>query len=249
MTATVVSGEPATTLSYESYGYDAAGNQATLTDADGRTTTTTYDGDNRVLRSVATSTDDRGTTTITSVSQYDPNGNQTGTTTTTQQPAGGTETHTIGSTYDTNDTLVASGTDGLRTAYGHDPSGDARVETILGGSALVTMGYDAQHRLTTVSESAGGGLPNTATFGYTPNDLLQSEGLPGNVQVTMGYDPNSALTGLGANGPNMGATGVTGVPGVTGVTGVAGTALHYNCLSCDSEPVATCAHNADRRMA
>jgi len=131
LTATVVSGQPTTPLSYESYGYDAAGNLASLTDADGRGTATTYDGDNRVLQSVATSSDDRGTTTITSVSQYDPNGNQTGTTTTTQQPAGTTETHTTGSTYDTNDTLVASGNDGLSTAYGHDPSSDARVETIL----------------------------------------------------------------------------------------------------------------------
>ncbi len=129
--APVAPGQPATTLSYESYGYDGAGNLASLTDADGRGTATTYDGDNRVLQSVATSSDDRGTTTITSVPQYDPNGNQTGTTTTTQQPTGGTETHTTGSTYDTNDTLVASGNDGLRTAYGHDPSGDARVETIL----------------------------------------------------------------------------------------------------------------------
>ncbi len=203
-------GQPTTPLSYESYGYDAAGNQATLTDADGRTTTTTYDGDNRVLQSVATSTDDRGTTTITSVPQYDPDGNQTGTTTTTQQPAGTTETHTTGSTYDTNDTLVASGDDGLSTAYGHDPSGDARVETIMSGSALATLGYDAQHRLTSVGESAGGAPPQTATFGYTPNDLLQSEALPGNVQVSLGYDPNSALTNLGANGPNTGATGVTG---------------------------------------
>jgi len=124
-------GQPTTPLSYESYGYDGAGNLATLTDADGRTTTTTYDGDNRVLQSVATSSDDRGTTTITAVPQYDPNGNQTGTTTTTQQPTGTTETHSTGSTYDTNDTLVASGNDGLSTAYGHDPSGDARVETIL----------------------------------------------------------------------------------------------------------------------
>jgi len=245
--APVAPGQPATTLSYESYGYDAAGNLASLTDADGRGTVTTYDGDNRVLQSVATSSDDRGTTTITAVPQYDPNGNQTGTTTTTQQPAGATETHTIGATYDTNDTLVASGNDGLSTAYGHDPSGDARVETIMSGSALVTMGYDAQHRLTAVSESAGGAGPQTATFGYTPNDLVQSAALPGNVQVTLGYDPNSALTALNANGPSTGATGVTGTT-LHSAYGYSYNAAGYMTSMATLSGTDTLAHDASGRL-
>jgi len=67
--------QAATHPSYEAYGYDQAGNQTVAMDADNRTTTTQYDGDNRAVQSVAVSYPPTGTTTITTTMQYDPDGN------------------------------------------------------------------------------------------------------------------------------------------------------------------------------
>jgi len=51
--APLTKGQAATHPSYEAYGYDQAGNQTVSVDADNRTTTTQYDGDNRLTQSVA----------------------------------------------------------------------------------------------------------------------------------------------------------------------------------------------------
>jgi len=60
--APLTKAQAATHPSYEAYGYDAAGNQTVALDADNRTTTTQYDGDNRAVQSVAVSYPPTGTT-------------------------------------------------------------------------------------------------------------------------------------------------------------------------------------------
>jgi len=81
--APLMKGQAATHPSYEAYSYDGAGNQTFALDAENRTSTTQYDGDNRAVQSVAASAAPTGTTTITTTTQYDPDGNTVSQTTQT----------------------------------------------------------------------------------------------------------------------------------------------------------------------
>ncbi len=86
----------------ESYGYDATGNMTRTVDMDGRVSTASYDGDNRLLSSVSmTGT----TTTVSTASGYGPNGNMI---TQTQQSVdaanpGLVQTHTSAAAYNAAD--------------------------------------------------------------------------------------------------------------------------------------------------
>jgi len=75
------------------------------------------------------------------------------------------------------------------------------------GQTAVTTAYDAEGRVTSMSEGAGGAGPYVSAFGYNANDQLQTVTLPGGVQESMGYDANGQLVGVTAGGPNTGATG------------------------------------------
>ena len=71
------------------------------------------------------------------------------------------------------------------------------------------MGLDAEGRVTAIGESYGGAGPYTSQYAYNQNDLPTLVTLPGNVTEAAGYDANSALTSLVAQGPNTGATTTT----------------------------------------
>jgi len=189
---------------YETYTYDAAGNVAQSTDADNRTTTTQYDGDNRPVQSVDTSAGPSGVTTITTASGYDPNGNTVSRTTTTQKPDWTSETHTATSAYNAADQPTGTSDDGLATSYGYDAADQIRTETTSDGTTNVTNGLDAAGRITSVAEGAGGAGPYSSQFGYNADSLPSTIALPRGVSEHASYDANSNLTGLTVAGPSMG---------------------------------------------
>lgn len=194
---------------YETYSYDNADNPTTSTDADGRATSSTYDGDGRLAQAVATSSDASGTTTITTTARYDPDGNTLGTTTTTRKPDGSTETHTSAGAYDAGDTPTGATDDGTTTSYGYDAAGQQRSEQSADGTTAATLGYDAEGRVTSVAEGAGGAGPYTTAYTYNPNDQPLTVAQPNGAGAALAYDPNGALTRLALSGPNTGAVTTT----------------------------------------
>ncbi len=193
-----------TTTTEGTYGYDGAGNQATSTDADGRTVTTVYDPDNRVTQTTATG---GGTVTVATTMGYDPDGNtvaQTAQTTDSAHP-GQVQVSARAATYDAGDRLATETDNGLTTVYGYDAQGQQRVETVQDGQTAIATTLDAEGRVTRIVE----GDPYTSNFSYTANDQLQTVSLPGGVQQSMQYDPNSQLVGVTALGPNTGGTFTT----------------------------------------
>lgn len=195
----------ATGPSYDAYSYDPAGNQTDHYDADGRHTTTTYDGDNRLQQTVDTTS----TGTITTTPQYDPDSNvltQTMQTVDLTQP-GVQQTHTLTNTYNAADWLTSTGDDGLVSSYQYDAAGQPRSETILNGQAPVTTVLDPEGRATAIGENLGGTGPYSSTFAYNQDDLpltvtLHSDTPSAQVQQVAQYDANSELTHLTASGPS-----------------------------------------------
>ncbi len=185
---------------YETYTYDAAGNVAQSTDADNRATTTQYDGDNRAVQSVAVSYPPTGTTTITTGSQYDPDGRTLRQTTQTVDSTtpGQTQTSTVANTYNAADWETSTTSDGLTTNYGYDAAGQQTTESTSDGATALTTGYDPEGRVTSIAENAGGAGPYTARYTYTPDDLPQTMAYPNGVNVALGYDANSQLAHLTA---------------------------------------------------
>jgi YD repeat-containing protein len=130
----------ATHQTQSTVGYDAAGNQTRATDYGGDTTTTNYDGDNRVVQSVAVSS----TSTITSTPGYDPDGNTLTTTTQTYNGAGPVQTTALTATYNGADWPMSAAMDGAPTTYGYDGAGQQRTQTILNGVAPITNTLNAE---------------------------------------------------------------------------------------------------------
>jgi len=188
---------------YESYGYDGAGNTTSFVDADGRTTIAQYDGADRIVQGVSTSSDVSGTTVITTTKGYDPDGNSVNTATTTQKPSGAIETHAAVRSYNAVDWEVGSRDDGYATTYGYDAVGQMRGETSADGMTSASAGYDPEGRITSISENASGTGPFTSQFTYATNDLLRATTYPNGAQESRGYDPNNELTSLIALGPTM----------------------------------------------
>ncbi len=193
----------ATHPSYEAYGYDAAGNQTVAVDADNRMATTQYDGDNRMVQSVAASAAPTGTTTITTTTGYNPNGNSVAQTTRTSDSTlpGLVQTHAITSAYNAADWETSTSDDGYTTNYGYDAAGQQVGESTSDGATVLTTGYDPEGRVTSIAENAGGAGPYTAHYTYTPDDLPQTMAYPNGTSMTLGYDANSQLTSLTALGP------------------------------------------------
>ncbi len=184
---------------YSAYGYDRAGNVAVSIDADGRSTATTLDGDNRTVQDTSVTGD--GTTVITTTMGYDPDGNTLRQIQQTQGPTGPVQTHTITNSYNAADWQMSTTNDGLLTRYGYDTAGRQRSHTIVDGTTPVTRTLDAEGRTTAIAEGLGGSGPYTSTYGYNQNDLPISATLPGVVHAAWGYDPNSQLISVTAAGP------------------------------------------------
>jgi len=201
--APLTKAQAATHPSYEAYGYDAAGNQTVSVDADNRMATTQYDGDNRMVQSVAMSAPPTGTTTITTTMGYDPNGNSVAQTMRTSDSTspGVTQTHAITSAYNAADWETSTSNDGLTTSYTYDAAGQQIGTTTSDGLTGLTTGYDSAGRVASITENAGGAGPYTTAYTYTPDDLPKTLAYPNSVNVALGYDANSQLTSLSANGP------------------------------------------------
>ncbi len=188
---------------YETYSYDAAGNQVSHTDADNRTDTLMLDADNRTVQDVATALGPGGTTTITTTNSFDPDGNTVSWTRQTQPPTGPVQTQTDSATFDAADRQTSVTDNGLVTRYGYDAAGQQRTHTIVDGTTPVTTTFDTEGRAVAITENMGGAGPYTGRLGYNMNDLPLTMTLPGGsgVQEAIGYDPSGRLTNLTLAGP------------------------------------------------
>ncbi len=192
-----------TAPTYETYSYDAAGNQVSHTDADNRTDTLMLDADNRTVQDVATALGPGGTTTITTTNSFDPDGNTVSWTRQTQPPTGPVQTQTDSATFDAADRQTSVTDNGLVTRYGYDAAGQQRTHTIVDGTTPVTTTFDTEGRAVAITENMGGAGPYTGRLGYNMNDLPLTMTLPGGsgVQEAIGYDPSGRLTNLTLAGP------------------------------------------------
>jgi RHS repeat-associated protein len=175
-----------------SFGYDAASQQVSVTDALGNISTTVFDGDGRRTASVnangfATTqvydaigellavVDARGNRNSMS---YDAAGRQTG----SVDPLG----NRITLQYDTasRKTLRIDGR-GLRTSYSYDAASRLTGQQYQDGT-LVTNTYDANSHRTVLSDSTG-----SYTSTYDPDGRVSSVVNPAGIAITHGYDAAS----------------------------------------------------------
>jgi RHS repeat-associated protein len=157
------------------YSYDPAGNMLTSIDAEGRTTSYTYDADNRRI-SVGYSDGTTPDVTYT----YNADGERT-------QMTDGTGTTTY--TYDA-DGRTTSETDGAgaTVSYGYDGAGDVTSITYPNGES-VTRTYDGARRLGSVTDWNG----NTTTFSYDADGNLVQTSYPNGDEISSIYDPADEL--------------------------------------------------------
>jgi len=145
-----------------------------------------------------------GTVTVATTLGYDPDGNtvaQTAQTTDSAHP-GQVQVATHAATYDAEDRQATETDNGLTTVYGYDAQGQQRVATVQDGQTAIATTLDAEGRVTNISEGAGNAGPYVSSFSYNTNDQLQTVALPGGVQESVQYDPNSQVVGVTALGPN-----------------------------------------------
>ena len=221
-------GQPVLTATHSNqavFSYDAAGNAIASVDQAGNTTTTAFDGDNRVQQSVAVT----GSQTITTTDQYDPDATAITQTTQTYTGTGGIQTHVVTATVNAADWQIASGQDGVPTSYGYDAAGQVRTQTVLTGTVPITMTLDAEGRETALAAGIPGTPVYTDTTAYNANDLpvtLTLNSGASQVQEVAGYDPNSRLTTWHDPGPGQDVTygyGYDAANRVTSFTAVSGT--------------------------
>ncbi len=227
------------------YRYDAAGNQIETRDPEGRDTATTYDGDSRAMSEVSTTPGVAGTTTMTTTTGYDPNGNTLAQTVQTRDSSGNVQTFTDTATYNTADWTTSTTDNGVTTQYGYDAAGQPRTQTYQNGAATATMALDAEGRLTALGDGAG----HTNSFGYNANDQTTAITLPNGVSEQASYDANGRLTAWHDPGPGQNVTyGYDAASRVTSFTAVSGTdTLGYNAqnrLTSDCGPQVI-AHSPD----
>jgi RHS repeat-associated protein len=171
---------PTTFTPIWTYGYDANGNQTSILDPNGATTTSRYDELNRL-----TSIDYSDSTADVTYS-YDPDSNRT-------QMVDGDGTVTY--SYDNDNRLTSSsrvhtagGTDTFN--YGYDSAGNITSRTYP-DSTVVTYTPDTDERLATAS--VGG---TTISYGYDPASNLTSTSTPDSYTETRGYDNANRLTSI-----------------------------------------------------
>jgi RHS repeat-associated protein len=162
--------------------YDEAGNNISQVDASGRTTSYTFDADNRV-----TAIDYSDGTTPNVTYSYDADAHRTGMTDGT-----GTTTYT----YDADGRLTST-TDGAGStvAYTYDGEGDIGTLTYPGGR-VVAHTYDGADRLASIADGGG----NTTTFTYDADGNLTGTVYPNGDTVSSTYDAADQLksTGVGS---------------------------------------------------
>jgi RHS repeat-associated protein len=168
-------------LDSESYGYDLDGNQTSVTDADGHTTTQTYDAANQMTSmTVPVSSSSSDTTSYT----YDAAGNQTSVT-----DGNGNTTWTTYNAWNLPESVIEPGAQTWTTAY--DGDGLPSSVTQPGG---ITQSYSYNSYGSVVSESGSGAAAGTPaqTFGYDAADRMTSASAPGGTD-TFSYDADGNL--------------------------------------------------------
>jgi RHS repeat-associated protein len=161
------------------FTYDPAGNETTMVDAAGRTTTDSHDADNRVT---AVSYSD-GTTPDVSYT-YDADGNRLSMTDGT-----GTTTYT----YDADGRLTST-TDGVgaTVSYSYDGAGNVASLTYPTGR-VATHTYDNAGLMVSTADGSG----STTSFAYDADGNLVSTVYPNGDAVESSYDLTDALIGTG----------------------------------------------------
>ncbi len=140
------------------------------------------------------------TTTVSTSSGYDPNGN---TITQTQQSVDAAnpalvQTHTSAVAYNAADWETSSTDDGLTTSYAYNAAGQLKTHTLQYGNSPVSFALDPQGRATSESEAGGA---NASSFGYTPNDQVNSVDMLGRVHQGALYDGANRVYSETAAGP------------------------------------------------
>jgi RHS repeat-associated protein len=140
---------------------DAVGNELTLTDANGKTTTSTYDGKHRLSTVTAP---DGGVTTYT----YDPVGNKL----TEKDPRNNTTTFV----YDDANRLVSvTKPSGGKTTYGYDPNGN-QTSMVEPRGNVAGCGCAAQYTWTYAYDRANRKLSETSPLGHTTSSTYDAVG-------------------------------------------------------------------------
>jgi RHS repeat-associated protein len=204
-------------------GYDAAGNQTTVTNPADETTTTTYDALDRVS---TVENADTGSTTYVydhdgrlqvlidpdsnrTTYSYNSVGDQTEVTSPSVNSGSGVSATFV---YDADHELVdTTDADGRRTTYSYDQLGRETGETWLsGGTAIahVTFAYDADGEMTGADNANA-----TVTFSYDNGGNLLTEATSGpgtgqpTVTLTYSHDPSGDITSVSDSLTGSGATG------------------------------------------
>ena len=165
---------------YYEYGYDEIGNQSWVSDANGQTTSLTYDAENRLIQ-----IDYPDGSWV--ACEYDSNGNRVAMTELVDP------NNPSIFTYDELNRLTSS-TDrfGLQVQYGYDPVGN-RTSLTYPNSNVVGYTYDGANRLTAITDWLDPNLPTQYTY-----DGLRIETVtyPNGVIEARGYDTAGRLESL-----------------------------------------------------
>jgi RHS repeat-associated protein len=201
------------------YGYDAAGEETSVTDGAGNTTSYGYDDLGR--QTAVTYPDETATDTA-----YDEAGNVTSV---SDLSSGADVLRTESATYDGDgDELSATDFDGDTTSYTYDPTGmlTAEVQPVTASSGITTsFGYDAAGNMTRYTDGDGNdwyytynswgqeeskvepatstytsAADSTDTWAYDADGRPVTETEPGGVTVTDGYNDMSELTSQSGSG-------------------------------------------------
>ncbi|MFZ4518512.1 MAG: DUF6531 domain-containing protein, partial [Microthrixaceae bacterium] len=165
--------------------FDAVDNVTLMTDPDGRTTSLSYD---RVDQLTGVDHQDPATPDVDLT--YDPLGRRSGMT-------DGTGRSTW--TYDSLGRLTGStGGSGLETLYEWDLAGRLLQIDYPDPGGVVTYGYDAAGRGTTVTDWLG----NTNTWAWDPDDRPATRTAPGGLNTTYGYDQVGRSSAITTTGPS-----------------------------------------------
>lgn len=160
------------------YAYDPNGNQLTLLDPLGQTTTSTYDALNRLTLVDYSSpgTPDVGRA-------YDANGNRTSMTDGT-----GTSTYI----YDEANRLTSVSSPGPKTVgYRYDLDGN-RTKLIYPDATAVTYTFDKASQLSSLADWAS----RTVSYTYFPDGLVKTAAKPDSSVATYSYDNARRMTGI-----------------------------------------------------
>jgi YD repeat-containing protein len=175
--------------------YDAAGNLASLTDFNGKTTTYTYDVMNRLLSKIPDPSLGEPTESFT----YTATGKRASMT-----DASGTTTYT----YESQDRLKTKASPQGTLSYTYDAAGNVASTASSNTNGIsVTYIYDNLNRLATVVDNRLPINQNRTTYTYDPGSNLATMTYPNGVQSQFIYDDLNRLKAMNAHQYTLGPAG------------------------------------------